>query len=112
MSIININAEKKAEIDRKLALDSANTWFAEQTNIGYTTQYGWKLGLKENDITLLTGAFVLAKEASSAGLPLPPIVDTDGISHNLTLEELTVLMLNYGQYRANLSAEYSNRLPR
>ena len=111
MSIIKINPDKKAEIDKRLAKEAADAWFNEQISLGYLTPQGWKLGLSETDVTLLTGAFVLAKEASLNNLPIPPIVDTSGISHTLTLEEMTILMLGYGQYRASLSAEYASRLP-
>lgn len=111
MPIITINSEKKAEIDKKITKEAADKWFGEQVSLGYTTPEGWKLGLSESDVTLLTGAFVLAKEASNNNLPLPPIVDTNGTPHYLDLSQMTNLMLSYGQYRANLSAEYANRLP-
>jgi hypothetical protein len=81
-----------------------------QTTIsaGWTTPYGWKLGLTVQDITLLTGAFILAKEAASLGLTDPAVViDTDGVSHELSATDLTALMLQYGQARAALSANYA-----
>jgi hypothetical protein len=71
---------------------------------GWTTPYGWKLGISAQDVTLLTGAFILAKEASSIGLPdTAAIIDTDGTTHSLPLPELTQLMLMYGQARSELS---------
>jgi hypothetical protein len=51
----------------------------------------------------------LAKEAAMLELPLPQIVDAAGVAHTLTMQELTGLMLAYGQYRAGLSAEYASR---
>jgi hypothetical protein len=75
---------------------------------GWTTPYGWKLGLTPQDITLLTGAFILAKEAQIMGLASSGvIVDTDGLAHELSVADLTGLMLQYGQARAALSATYA-----
>lgn len=108
--MITIDPAKKAEIDRRVALDNLDFWFKNVTAEGYTTSYGWKLGLSESDITLLTGQFVLAKEAAAAELPLPPVVDMAGVPHQLeTIEELTELMLAYGAARSALSAEYADR---
>lgn len=107
---IFIDAQKKADIDRSTAVAAVDAWFAEQMAAGFTTPYGWKLGMTESDVTLLTGAFVLAKEADSMGLPLPPIVDMSGQPHGLTLQDMTSLMLEYGQARAELSSEYATRI--
>jgi hypothetical protein len=109
MSNIFIDPIKKAEIDKQIELKSVDDWFSDQISLGFTTSYDWKLGLKDTDITLLTGAFVLAKQADEMGLPLPQIVDTDGIPHSMNLIEITQLMLAYGHYRAELSVEYANR---
>jgi hypothetical protein len=77
---------------------------------GFTTSYGWKLGLQNNDITLLTGAFLMAKEASNMNISQDvTIVDLQGVSHILSINDFTILMLEYGQYRTQLSAEYSNK---
>lgn len=108
---ITINQDKAAEIDRRLAVEAADSWFKSQVSLGFETPEGWRLGLTESDVTLLTGAFVLAKEADSMGLPLPPIVDMAGQPHQLSLADMTTLMLLYGQHRAALSAEYATRLP-
>jgi hypothetical protein len=71
---------------------------------GWTTPYGWKLGIAAQDVTLLTGAFILAKEAAAMGLPdTVAIIDTDGATHSLALAELTQLMLMYGQARSEFS---------
>lgn len=86
-----------------------NEWQQTIKN-GWQTQSGWKLGIDTQDITLLTGVFMLAKEAASLGFNDPAtIIDLDGQSHNLTLSELTTLMLQYGSARATLSAQYANR---
>lgn len=109
MPIIQIDPAKKAEIDRQRALVEIDAWFAKQSAAGYETLYGWRLGLSEQDVTLLTGAFVLAKEASALGLNVPAVIDQSGVPRSLTIEELTAVMLGYGQHRAALSAEYAAR---
>ena len=109
MPLIQIDQTKKAEIDRRLAVEAADAWYAEQVAAGFQTAFGWRLGIAESDVTLLTGAFVLAKEAAAMGLGLPPIVDMDGVPHSLTMEQMTAVMLAYGQHRANVSGEYAAR---
>ncbi len=107
---VTINPEKKATIDRAIALKELDDWFSAQIAAGMETAGGWKLGLTQADVTLLTGNYVLAKEAAAMGGPVPPVVDTDGVPHEMAdIAELTALMLGYGQYRAALSAEYAER---
>jgi hypothetical protein len=79
-------------------------------NQGWETSYGWFLGLTNQDVTLLTGAFLLAKEAANLGvLDDTTIIDTDGLSHTISINDLTILMIQYGQYRSTLSAYYANK---
>ena len=100
--------EKKAAIDRERALADLEDWFREMTEPGVETAGGWRLGLSQADVTLLTGYYVLAKEAATLGLPIPPIIDKDGVPHEIaSAEELTAIMLAYGQKRAEISAEYA-----
>jgi hypothetical protein len=109
MGLVTVDPAKKAAIDRVKALAAVDAWFRSEVAKGFTTASGWKMGLAESDVTLLTGQFVLAKEASAADLPLPPVIDTAGVPHTLTLAELTALMLAYGAHRAALSTEYAVR---
>lgn len=89
--------EKLAQVD--------NLWKNIISN-GWTTSYGWKLGIDTQDVTLLTGAFVLAKEASNMGLSMTgSVIDMDGKSHELSLQDMTILMLQYGQFRSQLSSQ-------
>jgi hypothetical protein len=98
--IESAKTEKIEELD--------NQWDSICKN-GWTTPYGWKLGLSINDVTLLTGLFVLAKEANQLGLTDPiSIIDTDSVPHSLSLQDLTMLMLQYGNARAQLSSQYAN----
>ena len=110
MPIITIDPAKKAEIDRRLALADVDAWFAGTVAEGFESDEGYVMGMSDADITLLTGNYVLAKEAAAMDLPLPPVIDRDGVPHSMeSIEEMTALMLAYGQYRAQLSAEYATR---
>lgn len=80
-------------------------------NSGWETPYGWRLGLTNEDILLLNGNFMLAKEASLLGFSNNIfIIDKDNISHELTLENLTILMIQYGQARSLISVQYNQLL--
>lgn len=94
-----------AKINKSSILDEK--WNNEIKN-GYLTNYGWKLGLTTADVTLLTGVFLLAKEAHLLGAPEEAsIIDTDGVSHTISITNFTSLMIQYGQYRTNLSSWYA-----
>ena len=110
MGILSIDPAKKAAIDAARAALAVDQWFADEQAKGYETEYGWKLGLRDSDVALLTGNYVLAKEAAALNLPLPPVIDQDGAAHAMeSLADLTALMLAYGQHRSQLSAEYASR---
>jgi hypothetical protein len=109
MSRVTLNQAVVDEVNQAVRHAVADTWFAEQVAEGFESSGGIKLGLADSDITLLTGNFVLAKEASALELGVPPVFDTDGKAWPLTIQELTALMLEYGQHRAALSAEYTLR---
>lgn len=110
MGLITLDPGKKAAIDQRLAMAGVDAWFAGEVAAGFQTAGGWRLGLSESDVTLLTGHYVLAKEAASLGAPIPPVVDMDGVPRPMaSIEELTALMLAYGQHRAALSEEYATR---
>ena len=82
-----------------------NNW-QEVLKNGWETPYGWKLGIDNQDVTLLTGAFILAKEANNMGLSTTgTVIDMGGKSHELSLQDMTVLMIQYGQFRSQLSSQ-------
>ena len=96
-----LRAQKIEELD--------NNWQKVLKN-GWETPYGWSLGIDISDITLLTGAFMLAKEASNMGFSdTVSIIDKNGDSHSLNLQDLTTLMLQYGQFRALASSNYASK---
>lgn len=110
MPIISLDQAKKAEIDKQKALAVVDEWFEGQIAEGFKTPGGWRLGLTTADVTLLTGNYVLAQQADALGGDIPPVVDMGGGVHAIEdIEELTSLMLAYGQHRAQLSAEYASR---
>ena len=87
-------------------LEKVDQEWEEVLEAGWTTPYGWSLGIDISDVALLNGNFVLAKEAASLGMTNPVfVVDTTGESHEFNLTDLTMLMLQYGQARAVLSSQ-------
>lgn len=89
-----------------IKLEELDQKWEETLDNGWATPYGWKLGLSTQDIALLNGNFTLAKEASFMGITDPVfVIDTDGESHEFDLQDLTMLMLQYGQARAILSSQ-------
>lgn len=107
-SSVVVDPARKADIDRAAALADLEDWFREMTEPGFQTADGWRLGMQQQDVILLTGYYVLAKEAAAFGGPIPPVIDKDGLPHEIEeIEELTALMLAYGQRRAEISAEYA-----
>lgn len=107
---VTLDPAKKAAIDKRLASEEIEVWFESAIAEGYTTTGGWTLGLSNDDVSLLTGNYVLAQAAAAAGLDLPQVIDRKGVPHEIaTIAELTSLMLAYGNYRASLSAEYAAR---
>ena len=95
----------KAKIEKLQEVDKEWQTVLES---GWTTPYGWRLGIDISDVALLNGNFVLAKEAASLGMSSPVfVVDATGESHAFNLTDLTMLMLQYGQGRAVLSSQDS-----
>jgi hypothetical protein len=91
-----------------IKLDTLNTSWNHVLKSGWLSPEGYRLGIDIQDVALLNGAFTLAKEASLMGMNDPiSIVDLDGTSHSLSLQDLTILMLQYGQARASLSNSYA-----
>tara|TARA_R110000868_G_C10732118_1_gene751686 strand:- start:107 stop:577 length:471 start_codon:yes stop_codon:yes gene_type:complete len=104
-----IIANKDAITEKYQKLDKLDADFATSIDAGFTTSYGWKLGLKNDDLTLLSSLYLMARTCVEMSLPLPEIIDTDGVAHNLSFEMLTTVMLQYGAYRADLSKNYAEQ---
>lgn len=88
---------KTAEIDA--------SWSAQVT-AGWTPPgENYALGIDVADVTLLLGAYTLARDAANLGLPDEvAIIDKAGGSHAYNAQTITPLMLQYGAARAALSA--------
>lgn len=96
---------QKLKLEKIKTLD--NNW-KQRLATGWQTPDGYSLGIDISDVALLNGAFTLAKEASNMGITDPiNIVDIVGNSHSMSLQDLTILMLQYGQARASLSNSYA-----
>jgi hypothetical protein len=97
---------EKVKLQKIQELD--NVWKSVM-KAGWTTPSGYKLGIDVQDIALFNGVFVLAKEASAIGINDPiTIIDLDGVPHSLSLQNLTVLMLQYGQARSAINGQYTS----
>jgi hypothetical protein len=105
---VSLDPAKKAAIDTQEELAGVELWFNEEIAKGLTVADGWRLGMQTEDVTLLTGHYILAKEAAALGMAIPPLIDADGVPHEFEeIEELTAIMLAYGQRRAEISGEYA-----
>jgi len=93
----------------KKLIELNNQW-KKLLNSGWNSGQGFSIGISANDIALLSGAYALAKEASSLGLPLPKIIAIDDsiITFN-SLEKMTSLMLNYGNARSMLASSFATK---
>lgn len=83
-------------------------WFTE-------LQTGWdcgqgQLGMSAEDVALLVGNFAMAKESAAMGGPIPPLVTKENniITFN-SIQDLTMMMMSYGQARSMISLEYAEK---
>lgn len=96
----------KLKLEKIELLD--NAW-KDKIKTGWETPAGYSLGIDISDVALLNGAFTLAKEANNMGMTDPvTIVDINGQSYSMSLQDLTILMLQYGQARSLLSNSYAS----
>lgn len=96
-----------AESKRIKLLDIENTW-QKLESAGWDSGAKFNLGITPSDVALLVGVYVLAKEASTLGLPIPSIIAKDNSSIQFaTLAEMTTLLLRYGAARAELSSTFA-----
>lgn len=108
-----------SEEEAKILLENAKSEKINQINgefmlfekDGWDSTRGYSLGTSPNDIALLTGLFSLAKEASALGQPLPSLISRENkqIDFN-NIQEMTLLMLQYGEARASISKEFAAKL--
>jgi hypothetical protein len=110
LSKVSIDVKRKIEIDQMRDITALDAWFDEQINNGYAVPgRNFNLGLQKIDRANLIGTFVLAKEAENLGAPIPPIIDAEGLTHEVTLEYFALILLGYNQYYAELSDKYAKQ---
>ena len=96
-----------AKIERRKIIDSE--WLSLEA-AGWDSGLGYCLGITPNDVALISGAFALAKEAHAMGLPLPKFVAMDNSTVEFSsITEMTMLLLRYGEARANLASAFAAR---
>jgi hypothetical protein len=77
---------------------------------GWDSGQGFHLGITPSDVALLVGVFSLAKEAAALGLPLPSLISMANTPITFsTIEEMTMLLLLYGQARSTMASEFAAR---
>ena len=101
-------------MDAATALDAARAAKLMEIDAAWQSMVdsGWTppgeafaLGIDVADVTLLLGAYTLAKDAAAMGLPGEvSIIDKNGGQHLYTAQTLTPIMLQYGAARAAMSA--------
>jgi hypothetical protein len=100
LPLLSAKQNKMAKIDKE---------FSNKIDSGFLTSYGWKLGLSIDGLVLLSSLYLMATTCEKAGLQIPSIIDTDGMPHLLDMQWLTVIMLQYGEYRSQMSLEYATK---
>jgi len=86
-----------------------NEWIALEKT-GWDSGQGYYLGITPSDVALLVGVFSLAKEAAALGLELPHLISMANTPISFsTIQEMTLLLLQYGQARSNMASSFAAR---
>ena len=86
-----------------------NEWLALEKT-GWDSGQGYYLGITPSDVALLVGVFSLAKEAAALGLELPHLISMANTPISFsTIQEMTTLLLQYGQARSNMASSFAAR---
>lgn len=86
-----------------------NEWITLEKT-GWDSGQGFNLGITSSDVALLVGVFSLAKEAAALGLELPHLISMANTPISFTtIEEMTLLLLQYGQARSNMASSFAAR---
>jgi hypothetical protein len=89
--------------------DINNEWLALERT-GWDSGQGYHLGITPSDVALLVGVFSLAKEAAALGLELPHLISMTNTPISFTtIQEMTMLLLQYGQARSNMASSFAAR---
>ena len=86
-----------------------NEWIALEKT-GWDSGKGYHLGITPSDVALIVGVFSLAKEAAALGLELPHLISMANTHIGFTtIQEMTLLLLQYGQARSNMASSFAAR---
>jgi len=86
-----------------------NEWLTLEKT-GWDSGQGYYLGITPSDVALLVGVFSLAKEAAALGLELPNLISMANTPISFaTIQEMTLLLLQYGQARSNMASSFAAR---
>jgi len=86
-----------------------NEWLTLEKT-GWDSGQGYYLGITPSDVALLVGVFSLAKEAAALGLELPHLISMANTPISFsTIQEMTLLLLQYGQARSNMASSFAAR---
>lgn len=86
-----------------------NEWITLEKT-GWDSGQGFSLGITPSDVALLVGVFSLAKEAAALGLELPHLISMANTPIGFTtIQEMTTLLLQYGQARSNMASSFAAR---
>ena len=100
------------------ALSQAKAWSLQNINnewlalekTGWDSGQGYYLGITPSDVALIVGVFSLAKEAAALSLELPNLISMANTPISFTtIEEMTMLLLQYGQARSNMASSFAAR---
>ena len=86
-----------------------NEWITLEKT-GWDSGQGYYLGITPSDVALIVGVFSLAKEAAALGLELPDLISMANTPIVFTtIQEMTMLLLQYGQARSNMASSFAAR---
>lgn len=107
--IPNAEPDELSQAKARKLQDIDNEWFNLEKN-GWDSGQGFNLGITPSDVALLVGVFSLAKEAAALGLKLPNLISMTNTPISFTsIEEMTTLLLQYGQARSNMASSFAAR---
>jgi len=91
-------------------IQSINNEWITLEKTGWDSGQGYYLGITPSDVALLVGVFSLAKEAAALGLELPHLISMANTPISFsTIQEMTLLLLQYGQARSNMASSFAAR---
>ena len=116
-SLINQVSNYKSNIEpnsldeaKELKQISINNEWITLEKTGWDSGQGYYLGITPSDVALLVGVFSLAKEAAALGLELPHLISMANTPISFTtIQEMTLLLLQYGQARSNMASSFAAR---